>query len=370
VASRSSEEKQAPALSGAGSPGEGQAQLTASTGRLLRRRLLAAISLALTAAALSLAIGMALDVNAHHSPRWVDWATYSNALDRQLHGASPYDPTQLAGPYHMLDMSATAAIGYQYPPASLPLFLPFGSEPGGLCLWLALNIGLLLSGCYAILRRELQQDAVLYLGVATLPVLLWIGFIEGVTAGNITVGLCGVLAWAWAVGRRRTSPVVVAVIGVVKVFPATLVFWTTPSRLLRSIATAVVIAGAWVLVTLPFIGVSSWFDFFRAMANAQPNCESYGPSLTCVLQPVVGIGVAKVAAVGLAGALGLGATFVRADLLAFAMVALAWVVPAYDMSFYSLLPLFVVWVAAFAVGMRRLRAISLGGAAKARAAAT
>lgn len=338
----------------------GEHQTRADRTRVIRRRLLIAISLAVTALALAAALGLALTANQTHNPPWVDWATYSNALQRFSGGGSVYDPRQLAGPYHLLDMSTNGAFGYAYPPASLILFVPFSSQPVGLVLWLALNIGLLVSGVFAILRRELQGDAAIYLGVAILPVILWVGFIEGTTAGNVTVGLSGLLAWAWALGRERVSPVAVAVIGIAKVFPATLVFWTTPARLPRAIATSALIAGAWVLVTLPFIGVGVWMDFFRAMGNAQPNCDAYGSSVTCTLAPVVGIGAAKACAVGLAGVLGLGAVFVRKDLVAFTMVALSWVVPAYNQSYYSILPLFVVWVVVFAIAMRRLRGVEIG----------
>jgi hypothetical protein len=95
------------------------------------------------------------------------------------------------------------------------------------------------------------------------------------------------------------------------------------------------------------------------MANAQPMC-SYGPSVSCLLQPALGVSLAKLAALALAGALGLGAVFVRKDLVAFAMVALAWIVPVSDLSNYAVLPLFVVWVVVFAIGMRRLRSVEVG----------
>jgi hypothetical protein len=355
LGTRSSREKSEPP-NGIGDAGVNAPVAQGGDGGSLRRLLLIAVSVAMTGLALAVAVELALMANATHNPPWVDWATYSNALGRLSHGASPYDVRQLTGPYHLLDMSDKGAFGYAYPPASLVLFAPFGSQPIGLVLWLGLNVGLLVSGVFAILRRELGRDAIQYLGVAILPVVLWIGFIEGLTAGNVTVGLSGVLAWSWAIGRGRTAPAAIAVIGVAKVFPAILVCWTTPPRLIRSAVTAGLIAGAWILITLPLVGVGAWVDFFRAMGNAQPNCESY-PSVACVLQPVVGIGPAKIAAVGLAGTLGIGAVFVRRDLPAFTLIAVAWVVPAYNMSFYSMLPLFVVWVVVFAIAMRRLRSV-------------
>lgn len=343
----------------------GEERAEANPAGSLRRRVLAVASVTVTALALSLAVWLALTANQTHDPPWVDWATYSNALQRLTNHLAVYDPRQLAGPYRLLDMSTNGAFGYAYPPASLILFLPFWSQPLGLTLWLVLNVSLLVSGVFAILRRELGRDATLYLGVAILPVILWIGFIEGTTAGNVTVGLSGVLAWAWALGRERVSPFAVAALAIAKVFPATLVFWTTPSRLPKAIATSALIVVAWVVVTLPFIGVGTWTDFFRAMSNAQPNCEAYQTSVTCVLAPVVGIGLAKACAVGLAGALGLAAVFVRNDLIAFTMLALSWVVPAYNQSYYSILPLFVVWVVAFAIAMRRLRSVEIGPAGSA-----
>jgi hypothetical protein len=119
-------------------------------------------------------------------------------------------------------------------------------------------------------------------------------------------------------------------------------------------------AAAWVLVTLPLVGVGFWADFVRAAGNVQPDCEHYGASVTCVAQPFLGIAGAKMAALAIAGAVALGAVFVRRDLLAFAMVALSWVLPAWDQSDYSLLPIFVVWVVVFAVGMRKLRSVEVG----------
>jgi hypothetical protein len=242
-----------------------------------------------------------------------------------------------------------------YPPASVPLFAPFASQPIGLALWETLNIGLLLSGVWAILRRELGRDAVLFLGIAVLPVVTWLGFGQGVAVGNVSIGLSGALAWAWALGRGRTPAGEIALVGMAKLFPAILICWTTPDRLLRSALTAGLIAAAWIMVTLPFVGPASWADFARSMANAQPTC-SYGPSVACMLGPVTGMAVAKLAAIALAGALGLGAVLVKQDLVAFTMISLAWVATAYDLSAYAVMPLLVVWVVAFALGMRRLRA--------------
>jgi len=188
---------------------------------------------------------------------------------------------------------------------------------------------------------------------------MWIGFLNGLAAGNVTIGLCGVLAWSWAIGRDRTPPLAIAVVGVAKIFPAVLVCWTTPPRFLRSVATAGLIAAGWLLVTLPFVGLNSWFDFLRSLGNAQPMC-SYGPSVSCVLQPALGVSAAKLAALVLAGALGLGAVLVRTDLIAFTMIAIAWIVPVSDLSNYSVMPIFVVWVVVFAIAMRRMRSLDPG----------
>jgi hypothetical protein len=319
--------------------------------RGLRRRLLIAISLTLTAGSLLLAAQVALQVNQRHSPPWVDWATYSDALQRLIQGLSPFAARQLGGSYRLGDIVTT---GYVYPPASVPMFAAFANQPLGLAAWLVLNVGLLVSGVWAILRRELGEDAILFLGLAIVPVVGYIGFLDGLVAGNVTVGLCGVLAWSWALGRDRTSPATVAIVGLAKAVPAVLVCWTRPSRLIPTAVGAGLIAGAWVLVTLPFVGVGPWVDYIRAMANVDPQC-GYGPSVTCVLEPLLGTAPARLAAFAIAAGLALGAVFVRADLTAFTMIALAWIAPVSDLVDYSLLPLLVVWVVVFAVAVRRLR---------------
>jgi hypothetical protein len=154
-------------------------------------------------------------------------------------------------------------------------------------------------------------------------------------------------------------PVAVAIVAVAKIFPGTLVFWTTPPKLARSVLTAGLICVAWFIITLPFVGLGSWVDFSKALGNAQPSCN-YGPSVSCVLQPALGVSLAKLAALAVAGALGLGAVFVRSDFVAFTLIALAWIAPVSDLSNYSLMPLFVVWVVAFAIAMRRLRSVEIG----------
>jgi len=41
------------------------------------------------------------------------------------------------------------------------------------------------------------------------------------------------------------------------------------------------------------------------------------------------------------------------------MIAVAWITPVSDLSNYSLMPLFVVWIVVFAIGVRRLRSVSV-----------
>ena len=65
-------------------------------------------------------------------------------------GSDYYAPQQLAGAYHLTQV---VLVGYAYPPASVPLFLPLETYPLGLAMWITLNLGLLLTSLWTLLSR-------------------------------------------------------------------------------------------------------------------------------------------------------------------------------------------------------------------------
>jgi hypothetical protein len=287
---------------------------------------------------------------------FADWLTYVHAVERVMSGEPIYPPEQLSGPYVLPNVTL---FGYAYPPSSVPMFLPFVSYPGGLVAWLTLNVGMLVTGLYAALRREFGHVRPLEFAFVLLGLASVRGFAEGVAFGNASVGLAGLLAWCWALGRGRTSIGVLSGLGgTIKLVPGTVVFWSTRETFPRVLLSALAVGGALFVLTLPVVGIESWFDYVRALSFSEPACGVDAPrSVACTLQPIVGIGPAKLAGIAFALVAGGLAVLARAPLLSFALVVVAWLAPVTDLHYHYLLVVYVlaVVVAVSWLGARRNR---------------
>jgi hypothetical protein len=290
---------------------------------------------------------------------FADWLTYVHAVQRVLAGAPIYPPEQLSGPYVLPNVTL---FGYAYPPSSVPLFIPFISYPLGLWAWLTLNVGLLITGLYAVLGRELGRVRPLEFALVLFGLAFLRGFGDGVAFGNASVGLAGVLAWGWVIGRGGTSIGALAALGgTIKLVPGTMLFWSTRETFPRVLVAVLAVAGALFLLTLPFVGIQSWFDYARALSYSEPACGVEFPtSIACNLQPLLGIGAAKLAGIALALGAGALAVFVRSDLISFALVVVAWLAPVTDLHFHYLLVVYVLIVVAYCTWLRRRRARHTG----------
>lgn len=286
---------------------------------------------------------------------FADWLTYVHAVERLLSGGPIYPREQLSGTYVLVGVTL---IGYAYPPSSVPLFIPFASYPVGLVAWLILNVGLLLTGLYAILRRELGLVRPLEFAAVLLSLAFVRGFTEGVSFGNASVGLAGLFAWAWVIGRgEATIGFLSGLGGTIKLVPGTLLFWSTPQTFLRVLATTLAVGVALALVTLPLVGVDSWRDYATALSFSEPACavDSTPVSIACTLKPFLGIGGAKLAGIAVALLAGVLAVIARPPLLSFALVAIAWLAPVTDLHFHYYLVAYVVAVVAGATWLARRR---------------
>lgn len=289
-----------------------------------------------------------------------DWLTYAHTGERLLSGSSIYAPMQLSGPYAL---PGATLIGYAYPPSSVPLFFPFMSYPAGLVAWLTLNVGLLVTGLYAIVGRELGRVRPLEFALVLFGLALMRPFYEGVAIGNASVGLAGVLAWCWVIGRDRASIGYLAGLGAtIKVVPGVLVFWSTPRTFPRVLLNALAVGFALFVLTLPIVGIHSWVDYATALSYSQPACGAtsfwFPSSVACAFQPLIGIGAAKLAGIALALVAGGLAVGSRSPLLAFALVTFAWLAPVTDLHAHYLLVIYVLIVTACAswLGGRRRKA--------------
>jgi len=286
-----------------------------------------------------------------------DWLTYVHAGERLLSGKSIFAPMQLAGPYAL---PGATLIGYAYPPSSVPLFLPFMSYPAGLVAWLTLTVGLLITGLYAVLARELGRVRPIEFAAVLAGLAMIRPFWEGVAIGNASVGVAGLLAWSWVIGRGSTSLGALAGIGAtVKLVPGVLVFWSTPRTFLRVAAATALVAIALFVVTLPIVGIQSWLDYVTALSYSQPACGEvslwFPPSVACTLKPVLGVGAAKLAGIVLALVAGGLAVLWRSPLVAFALITFAWLAPVTDLHAHYLLVVYVLVVTVCASWLGRRR---------------
>lgn len=269
---------------------------------------------------------------------FVDWLAYARAFERFIEGDPIYVAAQLVGPYHMTE---TLGIFYSYPPSFVPLLAPFAGYPVGASLWLVLNVGLFLTGLWAVARQELGPLALGGFGVALICLGAMISWGEGVAGGNVNVALAGTLAWAWVLGRGRVGAIA-GVLAVAKVVPGSLAFWARPSSLSRSLVAAAAAALLICALTLPLVGIDAWLDFLRALGNAEPACAYPVPSLACAAAPTIGMNSAKLLGIAVGFALALGAVLVRDDYYSFCMVTFAWIAPTADMHVHSWLTVFVL----------------------------
>lgn len=285
---------------------------------------------------------------------FADWLTYVHAVERLLAGAPIYPAEQLSGPYVLVNVTL---FGYAYPPSSVALFIPFASYPVGLVAWLTLNVGALVTGLYAILRHELGRVRPLEFAIVLFGLAFQRGFADGVAFGNASVGVAGLLAWCWVIGRGRPSVGVLAGLGgTVKLVPGMAVFWATRETFPRVVLTVLAVGGALAVLTLPLVGIQSWFDYATALSYSVPACGVEPPtSIACNVEPFLGSGPAKLAGIILALVAGGLAVLARQPLLAFALVVIAWLSPVTDLHYHYLLVVYVLAVVTAATWLRRRR---------------
>jgi Glycosyltransferase family 87 len=304
-------------------------------------------------AAVVYVLGPILDSRIPEVFRHIDWVSYSRAAARFLAGQPLYVPDQLSGPYEMAHL---AGIGYVYPPPSILLFVPFLAL--GPTTWAIANAVLFASGLAAMARADFGRYAGLAFGVALLAVGLSAPYLDAMVMGNVNLGVAGLFALTWALGRgSRQIGWLAAAGGLVKIHPFALAGFTRPAEARRTVGTAIVVAIVVTLITLPLVGVGSWIDFERAATNARPLCGYGVDAVACGLIPVVG-GLAMPALLVVAGLLVIAAIWVQIDLLSFALITIAVLVAAPEVFGHTfLLGEVLVFAVAGALARRRLGSV-------------
>jgi hypothetical protein len=213
-----------------------------------------------------------------------DWTFYSGAVNRWMAGEPIYPSQQIS------TLGAAAGSSYAYPPASVPLMLPFASWPFGAVLWETVIVGSLLIGLLMVVRVGWPERTMRAYGIAVGAMALVSGVMEGVGEANVNIATAGVLGFAWA--RSRGTPEAIGAMTVIKVFPLSLAATFGRTAFLRSLSLAALVCAA----TLPLVGVNSWIDYVEGLRASHPLCgdpQWANQALACRLEPFVDEAVAK-----------------------------------------------------------------------------
>lgn len=249
-----------------------------------------------------------------------DFSSHAAAVQRALDGDPVYTAVQLAGPYHLPDISRGR--GFVYPPTAVLLLIPAALGSVWAVVLLVCSLGLLALVMTEIVRRELPAHA--WVGWP-LAGLLLISPIAGdaIDAGQVTPLLAAGYgtAWLWP----RISGWVAIAGGALKLYPLVLLAWTVRNR--ASLRWPLVLGVVLVAGATLWLGAGVWLDFWTAWQNALPQCTtpSLG-SLACAFgRP------GQLVALGAAVALTLLATRVAGPAVAFFLLAVASVIAAPDL---------------------------------------
>ncbi|MCV0404495.1 MAG: DUF2029 domain-containing protein [Chloroflexi bacterium] len=282
-----------------------------------------------------------------------DWRTYAFAVERWLSGAPIYAPVQVAGPYELRD---TLLTGFTYPPAAVPLFLPFSLGEPGLIAWVAVNLGGFLLGLFAVLRREIRSVTPLATGLTLLALAAFPPFSNAVVSGNLNLGIAGLLAWAWASDAHGRLVTAAGVGSIMKIFPGLVAVWPARQVGVRAIFWAIAVALAVAVASVPLVGANAWSDFAAALANARPECSPQSLSIGCGLAGLVGPSAAQLTGIVFALVLVLAVLLVRSRFAAYVALGGAMLAPVVDMHpHYWLFAWTVAYVGVVRIVGRRAR---------------
>jgi len=285
---------------------------------------------------------------------FVDWLVYRDTVLRGLAGLSLFDARQLSGQYVMSDVLAT---GSAYPPPSVVVLLPFSLGLPGLVAWLVLSFGLLVSGLWVALRRDLGVRAPIPVACTILGLLVFLPFANAVITANVNIVLAGIYAWSWALGRSEPRVGILAALGAaMKVVPGVLVLWPTGKARRRSIVMAGLTFAVLTLASVPMVGTGSWVEFVMALANRAPDCVDAPPSIPCIVGPLLGSATGQLVAIAVSLAcLGL-AIRTRHDRLAFVLFGAAMMAPVANLHLHYWLFAYVAGVVVAGGALARLLA--------------
>jgi hypothetical protein len=249
-----------------------------------------------------------------------DFNSYAAAVHRALDGDPIYSAVQLAGPYHLPDISQGR--GFAYPPTAILILIPAALGTSAAILFILLSLSLLAYVMIEIVRVELPRYAWIGWPVAGL-LLISPAAGDAIYVGQITPLLAAGYgaAWLWP----RTSGFAGVAGGAVKIYPVVLVLWAMRNRV--DVKVPLAIGALLIVASVIWLGPETWVHFWTASGNALPQCTfpALG-SLTCAFGRTGEV-------LGVAAAIGLSLLAFRTarPTVAFLLLAVASVIAAPDL---------------------------------------
>jgi hypothetical protein len=273
---------------------------------------------------------------------FVDWRIYADAADRLLAGDPIYRPEQLTGPYHLTEL-----LGYAYPPASVPLMIPFRGYPLGLAAWITVDLGLLLTALWAMVSRAWPSYRLFAFAIALAGLAMFPPFLAGLIPMTTNVGLAGAVGWVSVGLSARQAGLLGGLLAIVKVFAGALAAASIEGKA-RALGTALAVAAALIILTLPMVGPQSWLDFGTALTRAVPDCSEFNVSVACMLGPTLGLGWGSVVGVLVGGLAVIGMLACRQPYLLSLLAGVAVMAPANNLHIHYWTIGYVLVIASFA----------------------
>jgi len=231
-----------------------------------------------------------------------DFSAYWLAAVRIVTHQPLYSAAQLVGPFPPQERFA-----YLYPPflavVLSPLVSVFDSYAAAMWIWAGLELAVFVIAVTLLARHHrLPLASVLVLLALTLclpQVALEL------VLGNVHLILAGLLLAAW-IGidsdshrGRAGAGVAIGLATVIKIFPGVLIVWLILTRRFDAAVVAIATSLACLVLTVPVVGLQSWYDSVIMLAHITPPVESFSSiAPTTILSDLVGLGPARIVLVG------------------------------------------------------------------------
>lgn len=193
-----------------------------------------------------------------------DFTAYRNAAERLVAEGSPYGEATLAGSFE-----PQGGLLYLYPP---PLSIAFEAFTEvtietGAALWYLLKVGALILAAAIMPVRRTTRLLAFGLSLFSYAVL------RDLVEGNVSILMLLALAVGWRSLDRPVGSIALAVATSVRVTTGAFLLWFALRRAWRPLAWMVGAGLALLLLSMPFVGIDGYREYFTTLANVDISGE-------------------------------------------------------------------------------------------------